>query len=244
MEFGEQEEDEAASNVGGKRGLGPEGNVMAAASRGAVSHEEINKMKRRELVTALATWRTMKEMRKVLGAICDTTRVDKKFKVGVNTLIAVKGYQDATREHPQTHGLGSMHLQIVMPFLKSVVGYIKGVMKPTDGERMFVFAAEVEAWPAGSDDVTRCHAIMTHLFAKESYDQKSVIFDAVYAPTTHAQNVRESVAVALKHMGGERCIGPPPPSDEERALRTQIAELKEELNIDPKGKGKGKGKKH
>ena len=67
--------------------------------------DELVAVKRQQLVNALATHRAMKETRKLLGMAVHSGRLAKGDKVGKVVLTAVDGYQSATRDSPQNHGL-------------------------------------------------------------------------------------------------------------------------------------------
>ena len=79
--------------------------------------DELVAVKRQQLVNALATHRAMKETRKLLGMAVHSGRLAKGDKVGKVVLTAVDGYQSATRDSRQNHGLESMHTQCVRPFV-------------------------------------------------------------------------------------------------------------------------------
>ena len=219
-------------------------NSGAAAAPGGGQGDRASKM--RDLVISEALHKIMKETRKLLGAICETSKVVKTFKVGINGVIATQGYIEATRESPQNHGKGPMHTQTVRPVLKTVMAYLRIQVK-VEGD-ILNEVTEAETWIDGVTNMDDFNEIIRHCYCKETYDQTSILLELIWAPTAPAQKIRALFNTAITHMGGSRFFGPPPPSDEERELRKQTVEIRSDLGLPQVGKtrrgggAKGKGK--
>ena len=72
-----------------------------------------------------------------------------------------------------------------------------------------------------------------HLFAKESYDQASIIVEIVYAVNAKIVMMKELWTKKVDALQGEIYAGPPPPSKEERDLKKAIAELEQDIGVEP-----------
>ena len=77
------------------------------------------------------------------------------------------------------------------------------------------FAVEVAALTRPS----QFHDLLTHLFAKESYDGNTIIIELTYAVGLRSVFLKNLVPAVILDLRGDLHCGPPPPSKEEREFR-------------------------
>ena len=182
---------------------------------------------KRELVSDEALLQTMKEQRLHKAIIMDSFKMPITVRVGKVAYKAADHYGDTVSKNPQSHGLGCAFPHIYKPFAAEIVAVIEAKEKeiglsPDATKGMKAHNDQLKT----AEDV---HSVVTHVFAKITFDEQSYVVEVAYQPDADSQAIRSIVKKTMKYLGATVHVGPPPPSQAERDLKAQIAETREKL---------------
>ena len=139
--------------------------------------------------------------------IMGSMKQSKSNRVPKVALAAVSSYQERTRAAPQSHGLGNMRLQTVKPWLEANIIYIdKHLATRLPCDPPFKHAIDaIRIFLTTLTDADQIHDVVTHHFAKESYDKVFISIEVVWAVNSQTALFAKTMAHAvLAHAGCTR----------------------------------------